>query len=268
MWEMVRRRCGMVAVPDGPADGARCASSAPEDLRWPFEPVTTHVPQPARAYDIVVQHVQRLVENGSLRPGDKLPSEREMAKRFHVGRSSVQDAIHVLEARGIVKLRQGGTTVVRDPSDSLVDLLAEVLIRKRTLVEELMDVRGIIEPALAARAAEHATEADIKYLNGILVRQAEKVRRGESAVEEDFEFHNTIARVAGNGVVLAVLDTLINLLAETRRIALQVKGRAEVSLRGHRRVLRAIQRRSPKAAESGMRAHIRSVESIILKKGS
>jgi GntR family transcriptional regulator, transcriptional repressor for pyruvate dehydrogenase complex len=258
----------MVVAHDDPADRAQAASSSAEDVRRPFEPVSIHTPRAARVYDVIVQHVERLVEDGSLKPGDRLPSEREMARRFHVGRSSVQDAIRVLDARGIVKLRQGGTTVVRDPSDSLVGLLAEVLIRKRTLVEELMDVREIIEPALAARAAEHATEADIKYLNGILLRQAEKVRRGESAVEEDFEFHNTIARVAGNSVVLAVLDTLINLLAETRRIAFQVKGRAEASLRGHRRVLRAIQRRSPKAAESGMRAHVRSVESIILKKRS
>jgi GntR family transcriptional repressor for pyruvate dehydrogenase complex len=224
-------------------------------------------PGRARAYESIVLHVQQLVEEGALKPGDKLPSERDLGERFGVGRSSVRDAIRILEVKGIVRSRQGGGTVVQSLSpDSLVSLFADIVIRKRALVDELMDVRRIIEPALAARAAVNASPEQIAELKEILARQRDKVRRGEPAVEEDFRFHNAIARAAGNSVVLAVLDTLINLLAETRQRTLQVTGRPEVSLAGHRRVLRAIERRSPEAAEDAMRRHIGAIAGLIAKK--
>jgi len=206
------------------------------------------------------------VDDGSLRPGDRLPSERELSERFRVGRSAVRDAIRVLEVKGVVKPRQGKGTVVQALSpDSLVAVLAGAIIRKRGLVAELMDLRAILEPPLAARAARNASPAQVARLEEILRRQGARVRRGESAVEEDLEFHGLIASAAGNGVLLAVLDTLINLLSETRRRSLQVKGRARASLAGHQRVLRAIAARAPAVAEAAMRRHIEAVEAMIRK---
>ena len=223
-------------------------------------------PGSVRAYESILMHVHQQVEDGILRPGDKLPSERKLAERFGIGRSSVRDAIRILEVRGIVKPRQGGGTVVQAfSSDALVAELASTLVRKRALVQELMEVRCMIEPPLAARAAAHASREQIEHLEEILRRQADKVKRGEMAVGEDPEFHSTIAQAAGNRVMLAVLDTLVSLLAETRRRFLQDEERARSSLAGHRLVLRAIRRREPAAAEAAMRKHIRSVEAIIAK---
>lgn len=224
-------------------------------------------PGTARAYESILSHLHQQVEDGVLKPGDKLPSERKLAERFGVGRSSVRDAIRILEVRGIVKPRQGGGTVVRAfSSDALVAELAGALVRKRALVLELMEVRRMIEPPLAARAAAHASPEQIEHLEDILRRQHDKLRRGEMAVEEDTEFHSLIARAADNRVMLAVLDTLVNLLTETRRRFLQDQDRAKSSLAGHRLVLRAIRRREPAAAEAAMRKHIRSVEAIIMKR--
>jgi GntR family transcriptional repressor for pyruvate dehydrogenase complex len=220
----------------------------------------------ARAYESIVLHVQQLVEEGVLKPGDKLPSERDLAERFGVGRSSVRDAIRILDVRGIVKPRQGGGTVVQAfSSDSLVSELSSVLVRKRALVDELMDVRTIIEPALAARAALHASAEDIAQLERILERQRQRTQRGHPTVDDDYDFHATLARASGNSVMVAVLDTLVNLLSETRRRALQGLARSRASLAGHRAVLRAIQRRDPEAAEAAMRRHIGAVATIILK---
>ncbi|HUL59457.1 MAG TPA: FadR/GntR family transcriptional regulator [Anaeromyxobacteraceae bacterium] len=224
-------------------------------------------PGSLRVYENVLSHLHQQIEDGVLRPGEKLPSERKLAEHFEVGRSSVRDAIRILQARGIVKPRQGGGTVVQAfSSDTLVAELAGALVRKRALVHELMDVRCMIEPPVAGRAAAHATPEQIEHLEDILRRQHRKVSRGERAIEEDTEFHSAIARAAGNPVMLAVVDTLVNLLAETRGRLLQGGERAQASLDGHRLVLRAIRRRRPSAAEAAMRRHIRSVEAIILRR--
>src|SRR5437762_3185820 len=105
-----------------------------------------------RRYEQVAEQIRRLISEGALKPGDLLPPERDLAVRLGVGRSSVRDAVRTLEVMGILEPRQGHGTVVRDLStDSLVVPLASVLTRKREMVAELLDVRRIIEPALAAR---------------------------------------------------------------------------------------------------------------------
>jgi GntR family transcriptional regulator, transcriptional repressor for pyruvate dehydrogenase complex len=219
-----------------------------------------------RRYEQVAEQIQNLIAQGTLKSGDRLPSERDLAARFRVARSSIRDAVRTLEVMGILEPRQGAGTVVRDlSSDSLVVPFASVLVRKRELVAELLDVRRILEPALAARAAKNATVEEVTELEDILRRQAEKMRRGEPTIEEDSEFHYTIGRAARNNVVLKVLDVLMDLLRESRAKALQTQGRPERSYAGHRRVLRAIKRRDPDAAEKAVRKHLEEIESIVMR---
>ncbi|HZX65990.1 MAG: FadR/GntR family transcriptional regulator [Myxococcales bacterium] len=219
-----------------------------------------------RRYEQVAEQIQKLIAEGTLKPGDRLPPERELATRFRVARSSIRDAVRTLEVMGILEPRQGTGTVVRDLStDSLVVPLASVLVRKRELVSELLDVRRILEPALAARAAKNATVEEVMELEDILRRQAEKMQRGEPTVEEDSEFHYAIGRAARNSVVLKVLDILMDLLRESRARSLQTQGRPERSYAGHRRVLRAIKRRDPDAAEKAVRKHLEEIESIVMR---
>jgi GntR family transcriptional repressor for pyruvate dehydrogenase complex len=156
--------------------------------------------------------------------------------------------------------------VVRDLStDALVVPLASILTRKREMVSELLDVRRMLEPALAARAAKNATPQEIAEMGRILERHEAKLRRGEQAVDEDSEFHYSVALAARNSVVLRVLDVLMDLLRESRSRTLQVKGRPRRSFEGHRRILRAIQRRDPKAAEAAVRKHLEEIEEIVLR---
>ena len=220
-----------------------------------------------RRYAQVAEQIQQLIASGALRPGDRLPNERELAAKFGVGRSSLRDAIRTLEVMGIVESRHGSGTVVRDLStDALVVPLASVLAQKRGLVAELLDVRRMIEPALAARAAANATEEELARLEDILRRQEEKVRRGERSIEEDSEFHYAIAVAAGNSVVLKVLDVLMDLLRDSRARSLQVKGRPERSCAGHRRILRAIKRHDGRAAEAAVHKHLKEIEEIVTRK--
>ncbi len=220
-----------------------------------------------KIYEKVAQQIQGLIRDGLLKPGDRLPPERELAETFQVSRSSLRDAIRVLEVMGLVAPRQGEGTVVKDLSaESLVQPLATILAHKRELVGELLDLRRILEPPLAARAAVHATEEDHEALEAILKRQKEKVERGMLAVEEDSEFHYAIARAAKNSVILKVLDVFMDLLRESRERSLQTEGRLQKSFAGHRRILNAIKRRDAHGAEIAMRRHIEEIEGIVLTK--
>jgi len=225
-----------------------------------------HAVRKSRRYEQVAEQIQRLIASGVLKPGDRLPPERELATRFGVGRSSLRDAIRTLEVMGIIESRHGAGTVVRDlSSDSLVVPLASVLVRKRELVAELLDVRRMIEPALAARAAANATDEEIAQLEEILRRQGEKIRRGEQTIEEDSQFHYTIALAARNSVVLRVLDVLMDLLRESRARSLQVPGRVERSYAGHKRILKAIKRHDKVGAEAAVKQHLREIEEILMR---
>jgi GntR family transcriptional repressor for pyruvate dehydrogenase complex len=220
----------------------------------------------ARRYQQVAEQIERLILKGVLKPGDLLPPERDLAQKFGVGRSSIRDAIRTLEVMGILDPRQGHGTVVREVSaDALVVPLASVLMRKREMIAELVDVRRMIEPALAARAALNASEEELAHLADILARQERKMRRGESTIDEDSEFHYAIALAARNSVVLKVVDLLMDLLRESRTRSLQVPGRLERSVAGHRRILRALRRRDPNAAEAAVRKHLKEIEEIVLR---
>ena len=220
-----------------------------------------------KLYQKVVKQVQDIIRDGLLRPGDMLPPERELAERLQVSRGSLREAILALESMGLVEPRHGEGTVVRDLSAApLVNQLSVMLVQKRALVGELLEFRLMVEPTLAARAAANATEEEIIHLEEILSRQKAKIDRGELAIEEDSKFHYAIAQAARNSVVLKVLDLFMDYLRDSRELSLQVEGRPQRSLNSHRRILNAIARKNPAAAEKAMRRHITAIEGLVLKK--
>jgi GntR family transcriptional repressor for pyruvate dehydrogenase complex len=184
---------------------------------------------------------------------------------LRVSRSSIRDAIRGLELAGLVEPRQGAGTIVREISaGSLIHPFANALQRRKELISELLDFRKMLEPPLAARAATHASPEEIVEMEGILRRQEEKQRAGEAAIAEDTEFHYSVALASDNSVVLKVLDILMDLLRDTRERSLQVEGRGQKSLAGHRRILAAIKNHDGEAAKAAMRRHIEDVEEILL----
>ena len=219
-----------------------------------------------KVHEEVAKQIERLILK-KLKPGDKLPSERELAELLRVSRSSIRDAIRGLELMGLVEPRQGAGTIVRELSaESLVNPFANALKHRQELVSELLDFRKMLEPPLAARAATHASPDEVSEMEEILQRQAVKLAHDETAIAEDAEFHYSVALASGNSVVLKVLDILMDLLRETRERSLQLKGRPQRSLAGHRRILAAIKRHDAEAAKAAMRRHIEDVEEIVFDK--
>ncbi len=235
------------------------SASALRPITEKLEPV-----RKTKVYAEVAGQIHRLIAEGRLNPGDKLPPERELAEVFGVSRTSVRDAIRVLETQGLVEPRHGEGTVVRQiPIDAIVTPLADAVTASKDLPATLFDMRKMLEPPVARAAAFRATDEDVAALEQILAQQAERVRAGAIAIEEDNAFHYRIAAAAKNQIVLRIMDVIMDLLRESRARWLQRPGRAEKSVEGHRGILDAIRRRDPDSAAERMRAHIEEIEQAV-----
>jgi GntR family transcriptional repressor for pyruvate dehydrogenase complex len=214
-----------------------------------------------KVYHEIVDQIRDLISAGRIKPGDRLPPERELAELFKASRNSVRDAIRVLEQMGLIESRQGDGTYVRSVSaEELAEPLAAMLLQSRTQMRELWEVRRVLEPAIAEFAAARITDEELDELETILATQQRKVEGGFSALEEDIAFHNAISEAARNTVILRTLDTLVDLLRQSRERSLQQHDRPAYSLAGHARILAALRRHDPEAARAEMLRHLREVE--------
>jgi GntR family transcriptional regulator, transcriptional repressor for pyruvate dehydrogenase complex len=219
-----------------------------------------------RVYKAVAQQLEERVLS-HLQPGDTFPSERKLVQMLGVSRSSVREALRSLELMGLLEVRQGVGTVVKNPAaDSPAGPVADALLQKQAHIAELLDVRKLLEPPVARIAAHHITPEQILHMETLLARQEEKLLRNQPAVEEDSSFHYTIAAAADNSVVLKLVDVLMDLLRETREKALQIDGRAEKSLAGHRRIVASLKARDAVGAGDAMLQHVSEIEDIVLNK--
>ena len=218
----------------------------------------------SRIAEEIADRVRRLILDGTLPPDRPLPGERQLAARFGVSRGSVRDALRVLETIGLLETRHGQGTFPRELDvERLVVPLASVLTYRRDLQNELLDVRRMFEPAVARVAAARVTDADVVVLEKLIEAQRRKLRTGASAIGEDTEFHAALARATQNSVVVRIMETLNDLLIESRKQALKEKGRPARSLEGHEAVVAALRKRDPEAAARAMNNHIDQIAALM-----
>ena len=141
-----------------------------------------------RIHEDVFHQIHQLIKEGRLRARDQLPSERELAETFKVSRTSVREALRALETQGLIVSRTGaGNFVVDLPVEALVGPLARMLIDEKTALADVFELRKLIEPHIAALAAERATKRDIAQLKKIVAKQTEAVSRGWTERSIDLE---------------------------------------------------------------------------------
>ena len=212
-----------------------------------------------------MSQIQGLLERGALRPGDQLPAERQLAEQFAVSRASVREALRSLELLGAVETRAGGGTFVRQATpEDLVRPLSALMARGHTIAD-VIEVRGLIEPAIAAHAAERITADELGELRGTLRIQQAKVAAGEPYAEEDSRFHELIGQAARNELLTTMLGVIWDVLRSSREQWLQTQARAHASVDAHQRILHALEVHDPEAARSVAAEHIRGVGEGILK---
>jgi GntR family transcriptional repressor for pyruvate dehydrogenase complex len=219
----------------------------------------------SRLYQDIVSQIETLLDKGELRPGDQLPPERALAEQFQVSRASVREALRSLELLGVVETRAGGGTFVRRtvPED-LARPLSNLIARGHTLTD-VIEVRGLIEPAIAASAAKRIRPDELAELREILRQQAEKVASGQAYAEEDTRFHELVGQAARNELLVTMLGVIWDVLRSSREQWLQTNQRAHSSVDAHQRILAALEAHDPDAARAAAADHIRAVGEGILK---
>lgn len=220
-----------------------------------------------RLFETVTRAIATRIHNGDWPPGTRLPSERTLAEHFSVSRSCIREAIHTLSEQQVVETRRGAGTYVSEPDESALSArLAQVIPLKTERLAEIFDVRRIIEPQLAARAAQHITEAQLVRLKLLVYEQEKRALRGETTEDLDEEFHLCLAEASGNAILLSVVKNLTTILTESRTLALQTAERSRASVQTHVAIIDALERGDSQAAETAMRLHLDTVERAVFGK--
>jgi GntR family transcriptional regulator, transcriptional repressor for pyruvate dehydrogenase complex len=218
-----------------------------------------------RIHEEVVSQVHELIKEGRFKAGDQLPSERELAEAFKVSRTSVREALRALETRGLIISRTGTGNFVADlPIESLVAPLAKLLIEEKDALADVFELRKLIEPHIAALAAERATAGDIDRMKRLLNKQREEVERGATGVEADTELHFAIGQATQNQAIKNLVSGLLDILSHSREESLQTEDRRKASILSHRAIVAAIEKHDQAKAREAMRDHIEQVEQRVL----
>jgi len=214
-----------------------------------------------RLYQGIVSQITTLIIEGNLQMGDRLPSERELCERFGVGRNSVREAVRALESANLVATRHGdGTFVVASPESLIPVLLEKTSSEGESGLRQIFEARRLLEPQIAALAADRATSAELDKLTDILERQRAEIQQGGSGMDEDTAFHLGLAEAAKNEFLLRLVGMLLHSLKELRERSIREKVGRLRSLQGHEEIFEAVRARESKKAVSRMLSHLLEIE--------
>lgn len=202
-----------------------------------------------------------LIRNGQLKPGDRLPPERELASRFGVSRASVREAMRLLDQKGLVVIRPGaGTFVTEDVVETIVQAFSSLLSETGDGAGDVFEMRLLLEPHVASLAAQRATGADMSRLRRILEEQGADIESGGTGVAYDTAFHFAIANATNNSALVAVTHAISGILSQSREDSLMSPDRSQKSLHSHLQILTAIESRDPEATRDAMHRHIAQID--------
>lgn len=218
-----------------------------------------------RIYEKIVKEIKELINQGRLKWGDQLPTERELSETFKVSRTCVREAFRILESQGFLESRPGnGTYIANNTIDSLIQPLASFILKEKDYQIELFEMRRLLESQLAYLAAERATPENMTKMEKILRRQAEQIANGETGLDADSDFHHALAEAANNRILLHVMNTTMEFLAESRESYLLGEERAKKSLAYHKKIFSAIKKGDGELAAKAMCGHIEDIEKTLV----
>ncbi|MEM5818291.1 MAG: FadR/GntR family transcriptional regulator [Desulfitobacterium hafniense] len=223
-----------------------------------------------KIYEEIVEQIRELVARGELKPGDRLPSERDLVERLKVSRASIREALSALELMGLLEVRSGEGTFVRKlRSESVVAPLAWMLTMEKGTVLELLEIRKILEVQAVGMAAERAESEDIRELSAALDRLQDDLNSPTSDGSSDHRFHYAITRATKNKIMIRLMDTISDLmkysLKASRSKLYEGKYTPALLFHEHKKIYEAIVAKDVEMARNYMLAHLTGVEEEILK---
>jgi GntR family transcriptional repressor for pyruvate dehydrogenase complex len=216
-----------------------------------------------KVYAQIAERLLAQIGQGHLRPGDPLPTERQLTQSFHVGRSSVREALRILESKGVIKSADSGAFVVADAGNPLNHSLDLLLTLQGASLRELFEVRKILEGESAALAAVRRDESDLVAMAHAIEEMDDGLRSQERYIEADLRFHLTIAAATRNRMTLYMMQAIRTPLQHALTSIYHIPDSPQRSIAQHRQILQAIRSGDPAAARQGMRDHLARVEGDI-----
>jgi GntR family transcriptional repressor for pyruvate dehydrogenase complex len=217
--------------------------------------------QTSRLYEQIVQQIEDSIMKGTLKPGDQLPAERELAQQFGVSRTAVREAVKALREKGLVEAFTGRGTFITDGTAQSIRQSLDRMIKigqpEGSL--QLAEVRAILEPEIAALAATRIEDAQIATLREAYAVMDTKQEDPEAFIEADLDFHLLLAEAAANPIILSLIDSIVGVLREQRIRIFNVEGGPQRGQHHHKRILDAIEKRDAAKAREAMRAHLEQV---------
>lgn len=223
--------------------------------------------QHTRMYEKIVEQIRKLIEDGTLKPNDRLPSERELAQMFGCSRTSLREACRVLESEGLIVSKVGGGRFVQEVDHRLalkyhvnpIDLI------EKTAVIHFLEAREALEPKIVEIATERATESDIAKIENSLQRMKEKLKYPDEKVDADSNFHLSLAEATHNFVFISLMEMNLNLYRQVRKQTLKSTDRYVESLQEHMDILEAIKLRDKERAIQAMHTHLQNLRINVLE---
>ena len=215
----------------------------------------------SRLYEQIVQQIEESIVKGDLKAGDQLPAERELAQRFGVSRTAVREAVKALREKGLVEAYSGRGTFITDGTTHAARQSFDLMIKigQQEGSTHLAELRLILEPGIAALAAERVEDEDLAAMREAVAVMQRSQKDPEAYIEADLDFHLALAEAAANPLILSLIDSIVGLLREQRIKIFNVEGGPQRGQFHHKRILEAMERRDPEMARGSMRAHLEQV---------
>jgi len=213
----------------------------------------------------ITEQIRKAIFEGRLKPGDKLPSEKELVKSFKVSKATLREALRSLEVLGFLEIRKGasgGSFVTEVDMKKARDSFTNFLLFKNLSLRNLAEVRLILESYIAEKAASAITEEDLKRLEK-LNKESAYILKNSIPIESrrnEIEFHRIIGSISGNPILMFILDFVENLLIDTKEILQPGKEFSKRVLSAHKRIYKALLERNGEKARAEMIKHVREVE--------
>ena len=222
-------------------------------------------PPKKKAYQVVVDQIREYFLDGELQPGEKLPTERELAARFNVSRTSVREALRKLEIKGIIEIKQGSGSFIKTPEcHTLGDDLSSTIIKtEKKLIYEMLELRQALEVECAFLASQRATSEDIERIGKALEMMVQVKNDVELGIQADLSFHINIVLASHNSIFLQLFQTLSEHMQDTiratRRQRLKDPERTQETIDEHKEIYLAIAAGDANQAKQLMEKHIKQI---------
>ncbi|KEH97885.1 FadR/GntR family transcriptional regulator [Clostridium massiliodielmoense] len=212
-----------------------------------------------KVYEQVINQIKDMIQDGTLKKGDKLPSERDLVDKLEVSRTSIREALRVLEIVGIVECKQGEGNFVRtDFNDTLLEPLSIMFMLNDCTLQEIFELRKVIEIETAALAAKKITESQLDDMRSILDTIKTSGDEDEK-VKLDTQFHYSIAKASQNFLIVSIINavsTLMDSFIEDARKNIISNLHKEIIDKQHDKILEALNNHNPGEAADAMRTHL------------